>query len=202
MSMSPLYASKRAVVFAILLLFVHVSEAKALSEEQMTEVYSYAYGAEETLSKADFRQVVRFELLQAEWNATFVPLVKGLNDPAVDPEQWDRMAQKRLNDALLIKAKMFMAAAQIKDTHAQAIIKRASEINGKIHLAWVDMREAMADGDQAAFRSAGLRGQSLAQEKLMLAGPIIRRLKEKLGDEVVDKALERELRELAKKVGM
>jgi hypothetical protein len=202
MSMSPLYASKRAVVFAILLLFVHVSEAKALSEEQMTEVYSYAYGAEGTLSKADFRQVVRFELLQAEWNANFVPLVKGLNDPAVDPEQWDRMAQKRLNDALLIKAKMFMAAAQIKDTHAQAIIKRASEINGKIHLAWVDMRQAKADGDQAAFRSAGLRGQALAQEKAMVGGPVIRRLREKLGDDVVDKALDRELRELARKVGL
>lgn len=200
--MSRLLASMRTVALTLTMLLGHTAEAKALSEEQMTEVYSYAYGAEGRLSKADFRQVVRFELLQAEWKATFVPLVRGLNDPAVDPEQWNRMAQKRLNDALLIKAKMFMAAAQIKDTPAQAIIKRASEINGKIHLAWVDMREAMADGDQAAFRSAGLRGQSLAQEKVMLAGPIIRRLKEKLGDEVVDKALERELRELAKKVGM
>jgi hypothetical protein len=179
-----------------------VSEAKALSEEQMTEVYSYAYGAKGKLSKGDFRQVVRFELLQAEWNATLVPLVRGLNDPTVTPEQWDRMAQQRLNEALLIKTKMFMSAAQVEDASAQSIIKRASEINGKIHLAWVDMRQAMADGDKAAFRSAGLRGQALAQEKAMVAGPVIRRLREKLGDEVVDKALDRELRELARKVGM
>jgi len=179
-----------------------VSEAKALSEEQMTEVYSYAYGAKSKLSKGDFRQVIRFELLQAEWNATLVPLVRGLNDPAVTPEQWDRMAQQRLNEALLIKTKMFMAGAQIEDASAQSIIKRASEINGKIHLAWVDMRQAMAEGDQAAFRSAGLRGQALAQEKAMVGGPVIRRLREKLGDEVVDKALERELREMARKAGI
>ena len=64
------------------------------------------------------------------------------------------------------------------------------------------MRQAMADGDQAAFRSAALRGQALAQEKVMVGGPVIRRLREKLGDEVVDKALDRELRELARKVGI
>ncbi len=186
----------------VFLLIASFSEAKALSEEQMLEVYSYAYGAKGKLSKGDFRQVVRFELLQAEWNATLVPLVRELNNPTVTPEQWDRMAQVRLNDALMIKAKMLMAAAQVEDRPAQSIIKSASEINGKIHLAWVDMRQALADGDQAAFRSAGLRGQALAQEKAMVGGPVIRRLREKLGDEVVDKALDRELKELARKAGL
>ena len=185
-----------------LLMIASVSEAKPLSEEQITEVYSYAYGAKGKLSKGDFRQVIRFELLQTEWNETLFPLVKGLNDPAVTPEQWDRMAQQPLKDALLIKTKMSMAGAQIEDVSAQSIIKRASEINGKIHLAWVDMRQAMADGDQAAFRSAALRGQALAQEKVMVGGPVIRRLREKLGDEVVDKALDRELRELARRAGI
>jgi hypothetical protein len=36
----------------------------------------------------------------------------------------------------------------------------------------------------------------------MVGGPVIRRLREKLGDEVVDKALERELREMARKAGI
>ena len=200
--MRHLLSSIKPKVLWVLLMIACTSEAKALSEEQMTEVYSYAYGAKAKLSKGDFRQVIKFELLQAEWNATLVPLVRGLNDPAVTPEQWDRMAQQRLNEALLIKTKMFMAGAQIEDSSAQSIIKRASEINGKIHLAWVDMRQAKADGDQAAFRSAGLRGQALAQEKAMVGGPVIRRLREKLGDDVVDKALDRELRELARKVGL
>jgi hypothetical protein len=200
--MNRLLASIRTVALTLTILLGYTAEAKTLSEEQMTEVYSYAYGAKAKLSKGDFRQVIKFELLQAEWNATLVPLVRGLNDPAVTPEQWDRMAQQRLNEALLIKTKMFMAGAQIEDSSAQSIIKRASEINGKIHLAWVDMRQAKADGDQAAFRSAGLRGQALAQEKAMVGGPVIRRLREKLGDDVVDKALDRELRELARKVGL
>lgn len=197
-----LLTSVRTVTLLIAVLFGYIVEAKALTEEQMIEVYSYAYDAKGKLSKGDFRQVIRFELLQAEWNATLVPLVRGLNDPAVTPEQWGREAQRRLNEALLIKTKMFMAGAQIEDASAQSIIKRASEINGKIHLAWVDMRQAMADGDQAAFRSAGLRGQALAQEKAMVGGPVIRRLREKLGDDVVDKALERELREMARKAGI
>ncbi len=200
--MRHLLFSIKPKVLLVFLLIASFSEAKALSEEQMLEVYSYAYGAKGKLSKGDFRQVVRFELLQAEWNATLVPLVRELNNPTVTPEQWDRMAQVRLNDALMIKAKMLMAAAQVEDRPAQSIIKSASEINGKIHLAWVDMRQALADGDQAAFRSAGLRGQALAQEKAMVGGPVIRRLREKLGDEVVDKALDRELKELARKAGL
>ncbi len=200
--MNRLLASIRTVALTLTLLLGYRAEAKTLSEEQMIEVYSYAYGAKGKLSKGDFRQVVRFELLQTEWNATLVQLVGGLNDPAVTPEQWDRMAQQRLNEALLIKTKMFTAVAQIEDASTQSIIKRASEINGKIHIAWVDMRQAIADGDQAAFRSAALRGQALAQEKAMVAGPVIRRLREKLGDEAVDKALDRVLRELARKAGL
>ena len=200
--MRHLLFSIKPKILLVFLLIASFSEAKALSEEQMLEVYSYAYGAKGKLSKGDFRQVVRFELLQAEWNATLVPLVRELNNPTVTPEQWDRMAQVRLNDALMIKAKMLMAAAQVEDRPAKSFIKSASEINGKIHLAWVDMRQALADGDQAAFRSAGLRGQALAQEKAMVGGPVIRRLREKLGDEVVDKALDRELKELARKAGL
>jgi hypothetical protein len=69
-------------------------------------------------------------------------------------------------------------------------------------VAWEDVRQAMANGDNDAYRRAGMRAQGLAQEKANVAGPVLRRLREKLGDKAVDGALERELRELARKVGM
>ena len=47
-----------------------------------------------------------------------------------------------------------------------------------------------------------MKAQGLAQEKVTVAGPIIRRLREKLGDKAVDGALERELREMARKSGL
>ena len=47
-----------------------------------------------------------------------------------------------------------------------------------------------------------MRAQGLAQEKANVAGPILRRLREKVGDKAVDGGIERELRELANKVGM
>jgi hypothetical protein len=47
-----------------------------------------------------------------------------------------------------------------------------------------------------------MRAQQLAQEKAGVAGPVLRRLREKFGDKVVDGAIERELRELARKTGL
>ena len=101
-----------------------------------------------------------------------------------------------------IKLKQTIAVSQIQDSSARAIVKQIADINGQMLLAWEDVRQAVLDGDDAAYRRAGLKAQSLAQEKIVVAGPVLRRLREKLGDKVVDGALERELREMARKSGL
>jgi hypothetical protein len=171
-------------------------------EDQMLDVYSYAYDATGKLSKGDFRQIVKFELLAADWNAALTPMVKGLRDPGMVPEEWARSARRYLNEAEMIKVKMGIAAAQVEDSSARSIVKQIADINSQMFVAWEDVRQAMANGDNDAYRRAGMRAQGLAQEKANVAGPVLRRLREKLGDKVVDGALERELRELARKVGM
>jgi hypothetical protein len=171
-------------------------------EDQMVDVYSYAYAAKGKLSKGDFRQIVKFELLQADWNAALTPLVRGLRDPNMVPEEWARSARRYLNEAEMIKVKMGIAAAQVEDSSARSIVRQIADINSQIFVAWEDVRQAMANGDNDAYRRAGMRAQGLAQEKANVAGPVLRRLREKLGDKAVDGALERELRELARKVGM
>jgi hypothetical protein len=171
-------------------------------EDQMLDVYSYAYDSTGKLSKGDFRQIIKFELLQADWNAALAPLVRGLRDPNMVPDEWAQSARRYLNDAEMIKVKMGVAAAQVEDSSARSFLQQISGINNQIFIAWEEIRQAVANGDNDAYRRAGMRAQGLAQEKANVAGPVLRRLREKLGDKVVDGALERELRELARKVGM
>jgi hypothetical protein len=118
------------------------------------------------------------------------------------PDEWAQSARRYLNDVEMIKVKMGVAAAQVEDSSARSFLQQISGINNQIFIAWEDIRQAVANGDNDAYRRAGMRAQGLAQEKANVAGPVLRRLREKLGDKAVDGALERELRELARKVGM
>lgn len=192
----------KSAALTVLLLVGLSSEAKALSEDQLIDVYSHAYNASGKLTKGDFRMIAKFELLQADWNAALTPMVRGLRDPGMVPEEWARSARRYLNEAEIIKVKMGIAAAQVEDSSARSIVKQIADINAQMFVAWEDVRQAMANGDNDAYRRAGMRAQGLAQEKATVAGPVLRRLREKLGDKAVDGALERELRELARKVGM
>jgi len=198
---SILFRLKSAALTVLLLLGLS-SEAKALSEDQLIDVYSHAYNASGKLSRGDFRMIAKFELLQADWNSALTPMVKGLRDPGMVPEEWARSARRYLNEAEMIKVKMGIAAAQVEDSSARSIVRQIADINAQMFIAWEDIRQAMANGDNDAYRRAGMRAQGLAQEKATVAGPVLRRLREKLGDKAVDGALERELRELARKVGM
>jgi hypothetical protein len=101
-----------------------------------------------------------------------------------------------------IRLKMSIAVAQIEDNRPRAIVKEIDAINSQMLVAWEDIRTAMANGDDDGYRRAGMRAQQLAQEKAGVAGPVLRRLREKFGDKVVDGAIERELRELARKTGL
>jgi len=192
----------KSSALTVLLLLGLSSEAKALSEDQLIDVYSHAYNASGKLSRGDFRMIAKFELLQADWNSALTPMVKGLRDPGMVPEEWARSARRYLNEAEMIKVKMGIAAAQVEDSSARSIVRQIADINAQMFIAWEDIRQAMANGDNDAYRRAGMRAQGLAQEKATVAGPVLRRLREKLGDKAVDGALERELRELARKVGM
>ncbi len=179
-----------------------MSPAQALTEEQLVDVYSHAYDASGKLSKADFRQIARFEILVADWNAGLSPMVRGLRDPDMVPAEWARSARRSLDDLSQLKLKMSIAVAQVEDASARSIVKQIADINGRMLIAWEDVRQAVIDGDESAYRRAGMKAQGLAQEKVVVAGPVIRRLREKLGDKVVDGALERELREMARKAGL
>ena len=191
----------KSLALVFLFLLGVASEAKAMSEEQLIDVYSHAYDASGKLSKGDFRMIAKFELLQADWNAALTPMVRGLREPGMVPEEWARSARRYLNEAEMIKVKMGVAAAQVEDSSARSIVRQIADINSQMFVAWEDVRQAMANGDNDADRRAGMRAQGLAQEKAAVAGPVLRRLREKVGDKAVDGALERELRELARKVG-
>ena len=192
----------RSLALALVLLCGLASPAQALTEEQLIEVYSHAYDSSGKLSKADFIQIARCELLSADWNAGLTPMVKGLRDPGMVPAEWARSARRSLDEVAQVKLKMTIAAAQVKDASARSIVKQIADINGQMLFAWEDVRQAVMDGDDDAYRRAGMKAQALAQEKIVVAGPVLRRLREKLGDKVVDGALERELREMARKSGL
>jgi len=179
-----------------------VADANAISEDDLIEGYSHGYNASGKLSKADFKMLVKFELLQADWNSTLAPLVRGLRDPNLDPSQWARGARRTIDEMTEIRLKMSIAAAQIEDNRPRAIVKEIDMINSQMLIAWDDIRTAMANGDNDAYRRAGMKAQQLAQEKAGVAGPVLRRLREKFGDKVIDGAIERELRELARKTGL
>lgn len=195
-------ASMRSFILGLVLLFGAMLPAQALTEEQLLDVYSHAYNASGKLSKADFKQIARFELLAADWNSELVPIVRGLRDPGMVPAEWARSARRSLDQVAQIRLKMAIAVSQVEDSSARSLVRQIADINGQILSAWEDLRQAVTDGDDAAYRRAGLRAQGLAQEKITVAGPILRRLREKLGDKAVDGSLERELRELSRKLGM
>ncbi len=175
---------------------------KASREDELIELYTHAYGCSSKLSLSDLRQIARFEKLQADWNAALAPLVKGLRDPNIMPEDWARTAHLYLNEVEKIKVRMAISAAQVEESKAKATLSQISDLNNQIFSAWVEIRQAVSSGDSDAYRRAGVRSQSLAQEKANVAGPILRRLRDKLGDKAVEGALEREMRDLADKVGM
>jgi TPR repeat protein len=175
---------------------------KASREDELIELYTHAYGCSSKLSLSDLRQIARFEKLQADWNAALAPLVKGLRDPNMMPEDWARTAHLYLNEVEIIKVRMAISAAQVEESKAKATLSQISNLNNQIFNAWVEIRQALASGDNDAYRRAGVSSQSLAQEKANVAGPILRRLRDKLGDKAVEGALEREMRNLADKVGM
>lgn len=192
----------RTFILGLVLLIGALSPARALTEEQLVDVYSHAYDASGKLSKADFRQIARFEIMVADWNAGLAPMVRGLRDPGMVPADWARSARRSLDDLSQLKLKMTIAVSQVEDASAHSIVKQIADINGQMLFAWEDVRQAVIDGDEAAYRRAGMKAQGLAQEKIVVAGPVIRRLREKLGDKAVDGALERELREMARKAGL
>lgn len=192
----------RSLSLAFVLLLGVVSPAQALTEEQLLDVYSHAYDASGKLSKADFIQIARCELLSSDWNSGLAPMLKGLRDPGMVPSEWARSARRSLDQVAQVKLKMTIAASQVKDPSARSIVKQIADINGQMLIAWEDVRQAVVDGDDAAYRRAGMKAQSLAQEKIVVAGPVLRRLREKLGDKAVDGALERALREMARKSGL
>jgi hypothetical protein len=192
----------RTLVLGLVLLIGALSPARALTEEQLIDIYSHAYDASGKLSKADFRQIARFEIMVADWNAGLAPMVRGLRDPGMVPAEWARSARRSLDELSQLKLKMTIAVAQVEDASARSIVKQIADINGQMLFAWEDVRQAVIDGDEAAYRRAGMKAQGLAQEKIVVAGPVIRRLREKLGDKAVDGALERELREMARKAGL
>lgn len=192
----------RSLSLALVLLCGFVSPAQALTEEQLLDVYSHAYAASGKLSKADFKQILRFELMVADWNSELAPMVKGLRDPGMVPAEWARSARRSLDQVAQVRLKMAIAVSQVEDQSARSLVRQISDINGQMLTAWEDLRQAVMDGDDAAYRRAGMRAQALAQEKVTVAGPILRRLREKVGDKAVDGALERELRELSRKLGL
>lgn len=192
----------RTLILGLVLLVGALSPARALTEDQLVDVYSHAYDASGKLTKADFRQIARFEIMVADWNAGLAPMVRGLRDPGMVPAEWARSARRSLDDLSQLKLKMTIAVSQIEDAPARSIVKQIADINGQMLFAWEDVRQAVIDGDEAAYRRAGMKAQGLAQEKIVVAGPVIRRLREKLGDKAVDGALERELREMARKAGL
>ena len=192
----------RKCVLPLIILAGIITEVKAVSEDDLIDGYSHGYNAAGKLSKADFKMLVKFELLQADWNSTLAPLVRGLRDPNLDPSQWARGARRTIDEMTEIRLKMSIAAAQVEDNRPRAIVKEIDAINSQMLIAWEDIRTAMANGDDDAYRRAGMRAQQLAQEKAGVAGPVLRRLREKFGDKVVDGAIERELRELARKTGL
>jgi hypothetical protein len=192
----------RCFIFALVAILAAVSPAQAMSEEQLREVYGHAYDASGKLSKADFKQIVRFELLAADWNAELAPMVRGLRDPGMVPSEWARSARRSLDEVTQIKLRMSLAASQVEDASARSLVRQIADINGQMLVVWEDLRQAIVEGDNDAYRRAGMRAQGLAQEKVTVAGPILRRLREKLGDKAVDGALERELREMARKSGL
>jgi hypothetical protein len=192
----------RTLILGLVLLVGALSPARALTEEQLVDVYSHAYDASGKLTKADFRQIARFEIMVADWNAGLAPMVRGLRDPGMVPAEWARSARRSLDDLSQLKLKMTIAVSQIEDAPARSIVKQIADINGQMLFAWEDVRQAVIDGDEAAYRRAGMKAQGLAQEKIVVAGPVLRRLREKLGDKAVDGALERELREMARKSGL
>jgi hypothetical protein len=192
----------RSFLLALVALLAAVSSVKAMSEEQLLDVYTHAYDASGKLSKADFKQIVRFELLAADWNSELAPLVRGMRDPNVVPSEWARSSRRILDQVAQIKLKMTIAASQVEDLSARSLVRQISDINGQMLIAWEDIRQAFIDGDNDALRRAGMKAQSLNQDKITVAGPILRRLREKLGDKAIDGALERELREVARKAGL
>jgi hypothetical protein len=192
----------RSLLLALVALLAAVSPVKAMSEEQLLDVYSHAYDASGKLSKADFKQIVRFELLAADWNSELAPLVRGMRDPNVVPSEWARSSRRILDQVAQIKLKMTIAASQVEDLSARSLVRQISDINGQMLIAWEDIRQAFIEGDNDALRRAGMKAQSLNQDKITVAGPILRRLREKVGDKAVDGALERELREVARKAGL
>ncbi len=192
----------RSLSFGLVVLLGLVPPVQALTEAQLIDAYTHAYDASGKLSKGDFRQIARFEILVADWNTELAKLVRGLRDPNMVPSEWGRSARRHLDDLAQVKLKQTIAVSQVQDSSACAIVKQIADINGQMLLAWEDVRQAVMDGDDAAYRRAGLKAQSLAQEKIVVAGPVLRRLREKLGDQAVDGALERELREMARKSGL
>ena len=105
----------RSFLLALVALLAAVSPVKAMSEEQLLDVYSHAYDASGKLSKADFKQIVRFELLAADWNSELAPLVRGMRDSNVVPSEWARSSRRILDQVAQIKLKMTIAASQVED---------------------------------------------------------------------------------------
>lgn len=200
--MNIINAILRKYVLPLVIMAGLIIETKAVSEDELIDGYSHAYNASRKLSKGDFKMLVKLELLQSDWNSTLAPLVRGLRDPNLDPSQWARSARRTIDEMTEIRLKMSIAAAQIEDSRPRAIVKEIDAINSQMLIAWEDIRMAMANGDGDAYRRAGMRAQQLAQEKAGVAGPVLRRLREKFGEKVVDGAIERELRELARKTGL
>ena len=192
----------RSLTLAFVLLCGLVSPAQALTEEQLIDLYSHAYDASGKLSRSDFRQIVRFELLVADWNDELAPMVRGLRESDTVPSEWARSARGSLDALFQIKLKQAVVVFQVQDTSARSIVKQIADINTRMLHAWEDVRRAVLAGDDVAYRRAGMRAQALAQEKVVVAGPVLRRLREKVGDDAIDGALERELREMARKSGL
>jgi hypothetical protein len=183
------------ILSLVLLNLINV-RAFAYTENELIDIYSYAYNASGLLTKADLKLISKFENLQAEWNSILKPVVLGLRDPNLDSDLWVENTRKSLRELESIRGRMVIIAAQIENNPVKSTLIKISDLNEDILNAWVDVVSALESRNQEALRRASDLARAGAQNKAILAGPIVRRLREKIGDDAVNGAIERALRGL------
>ena len=178
------------------------SSNEEFSEDKMRSAYSYAYNSQGTLSHSDFRLIIRMEHLNYEWNMTTAHLAADMINDSIEPVEWVRRSKPHLARAAVIVQYMIITSSQIDDRTTAAYAERLAKTNVQLLECWSELAWAMSNEDQEACRRAGQKGSALAQEKARAALPIMRRLRDKLGAETTDAAIEAMIRDMIKRLGL
>jgi len=188
------------LIYPLLALVLLTAPVFAQTSKQLREAYTYGFQLSKPINEQDFKLVLQFEEAVMEWNRATTPIIFELADDSVTAEQWLERFGPRMIRVRAAIAKGTQIVSQVREPAVKELLNEI-HINNLIMLVGYDsVAEGIRTGNEEIYNYGIERIKTGGAGKRAAAVPLIKRLQEKLGTEVMEKSFERAVKGVLKEL--